>query len=75
MLNLRSQLNYYSRNECLDSNREEVHCTAKFCQRNEAESNAAYAQRPQVQEALGQFYQLAVIGFVIAKDTFGEKME
>ena len=74
MINLRSQLNYYSRNECLDSNKHTVHSTAKFCARDQPEINEAYIRKPEVQAALGSYFDVAVFGFVIAKDTFGARV-
>lgn len=71
MINLPSQLNYYSRNECQPSNRDKVHCTARFCHRNEAEANLEYISRPEVIQSLGAMFKILVIGFVITKDTLG----
>lgn len=71
MINLRSMLGFYTRDECLPSNKKMVHCTMKFCGKD---GGSAYIRKPVVQNSLGKVFPITVIGLVFTPRTFGARV-
>merc|ERR1712038_1314453 len=79
MINLPSQLNYYSRPHSKDGQvSNKLHCTAKFCgkaRKGKYSSDVLeYVSNRELTASLGLLSKLSVIGFVITKGTFGARL-
>ena len=79
MLNLKSALNYYSREMMTTGDRTILHCTAKFIGFSKkpdlSETMKNYMSKNQLQESLGQVQKLKIIGYYLTKETFGCRIE
>ena len=80
MINLPSQLNYYSRPHSKDSQiSNKLHCTAKFCGKarkgNYSDDAMEYVSNQEVIASHGLLSKLSVIGFVFSKGTFGARVK
>ncbi|TRY61479.1 hypothetical protein TCAL_02165 [Tigriopus californicus] len=64
-------LGFYTRDECLPSNKTMVHCTMKFCGKD---GGATYLKQPVVQNRLGQVFPITVIGLVFTPRTLGARV-
>lgn len=80
MINLPSQLNYYSRPHSKDTQiSNKLHCTAKFCGKARkgkySDDALEYVTNKEVIASLGLLSKLTVIGFVFSKATFGARVK
>lgn len=80
MINLPSQLNYYSRPHSKDGQiSNKLHCTAKFCGKARKgkypEDVLNYVSNQEVIASHGLLSKLTVIGYVFSKKTFGARVK
>lgn len=62
---------YYSQTE---KKRPLLHCTAKYCGRGKVPDSGSYFNRPDVQNACGKVFDLAITGFIITLKTMAARV-